>query len=142
MYRPLLPTQVSNDYRQGRQTRELECPLLLRWVKAPLNQMMSSRSKGGAPPIISTSREKNLGEVQPRVAMKLGEPVNLPSLRIQGVRLINQRSGTVVPQELQIAENCNNVHENVSTDAEGNTPSTWATVPGDGNAPLAQGSAD
>ena len=29
-------------------------------------------------------------------------------------------------------------HVNVSTDAEGNTPST-GTVPGDGNTPLAQG---
>ena len=32
-----------------------------------------------------------------------------------------------------------NAHVNVSTDAEGNTPSTGATVPGDGNTPLAQG---
>ena len=60
----------------------------------------------GNPPLSSTSHAKNLGEVQPRVAMKLGEPVNLPSLRTQGVQLINQKSGTVVPQELQIAENC------------------------------------
>ena len=58
----------------------------------------------GNSPLSSTSHAKNLGEVQPRVAMKLGEPVNLPSLRTQGVRLINQKSGTVVPQVLQIAE--------------------------------------
>ena len=60
----------------------------------------------GSSPLSSTSNAKNVGEVQPLVAMKLGEPVNLPSLRTQGVRLINQKSGTVVPQELQIAENC------------------------------------
>ena len=60
----------------------------------------------GSSTLSSTSHAKNLGEVQPRVAMKLGEPVNLPSLRTQGVRLINQKSGNVVPQELQIAENC------------------------------------
>ena len=61
--------------------------------------------RGNSPPLSSTSHVKNLGEVQPRVAMKLGEQVNLPSLRTHGVRLINQESGTVVPQWLQIAEN-------------------------------------
>ena len=80
--------------------------LAVHLVKAPLNQMMSSGSMGGTPPLSSTSHAKNLLEGRPRVAMKLGEQVNLPSLRTQGVRLINQRSGTVVPQGLQIAENC------------------------------------
>ena len=60
----------------------------------------------GNPPLSSTSHAKNLGEVQPQVAMKLGEQVNLPSLRTQVVRLINQMSENVVPQVLQIAENC------------------------------------
>ena len=54
----------------------------------------------------STSHAENLGEVQPQVAMKLGEQVNLPSLRTQWVRLMDQKSGTVVPQGLQIAEDC------------------------------------
>ena len=80
--------------------------MLLRWVKAPLDKKMSSRSIGGIPNLSSTSHVKNLGEVQPQVAMKLGELVNLPSLRTQWVRLINLRFGTVVPQWLQIAENC------------------------------------
>ena len=52
----------------------------------------------GTPHLSSTSLVKNLGEVQPRVAMKLGEQVNLPGLRTQVVRLINLRFGTVVPQ--------------------------------------------
>ena len=52
----------------------------------------------GISPLSSTSYAKNLVEVQPRVAKKLGEPVNLPSLRTQVVRLINQKSGAVVPQ--------------------------------------------
>ena len=42
-------------------------------------------------PLSSTSHAKNLGEVQPRVAMKLGEQVNLPNLRTQGVRLIKKK---------------------------------------------------
>ena len=99
VYRPLLPTQASNDYRQGKQTRERECPLLLRCVKAPLNQMMSSRSIRGTPHLSSTSHAKNLGEVQPLVAMKLGEQVNPPSLRTQGVWLMDQNPGTVVQQD-------------------------------------------
>ena len=37
---------------------------------------------------LDVTREE-LVEVQPRVAMKLGEPVILPSLRTQVVRLIN-----------------------------------------------------
>ena len=60
----------------------------------------------GNSPLSSTSQAKNLKEVQPQVVMKLGEQVNLPNLRTQGVRLINQRSGTVVSQGFQIAENC------------------------------------
>ena len=59
-----------------------------------------------SPPLSSTSHAKNLVEVQPRVAMKLGEQVNLPGLRTQWVRLRNQKSGTVVPQALRIAKNC------------------------------------
>ena len=42
-------------------------------------------------------------------------------------------------RELQNTPAGSNAHENVSTDAEGNTPSTGATVAGDANTPLAQG---
>ena len=42
-------------------------------------------------------------------------------------------------RELQNPPAGSKAQENVSTDAEGNTPSTGATVPGDGNTPLAQG---
>ena len=59
----------------------------------------------GTPPKFDVTREE-LGEVQHQVAMKLGEQVNLPILRTHGVRLINQRSGTVVPRGFQIAEKC------------------------------------
>ena len=38
----------------------------------------------GNSPLSSTSNVKNLVEVQPQVAMKLGEQVNLLSLRTQG----------------------------------------------------------
>ena len=58
-----------------------------------------------SPPEFDVTREE-LGGGPTSGPMKLGEPVNLPSLRTQGVRLINQRSGTVVSQGFQIAENC------------------------------------
>ena len=77
--------------------------------------------------------------------MKLGEPVNLPSLRTQGVRMTKPKVWDCCParasdfRELQNPPAGSNAHENVSTDAEGNTPSTGATVPGVGNTPLTQG---